>query len=586
MAKKEELKYLQVPLPQGERSYEIIKTSWQGLNRRETMDSGVLSDESNISTDASPYLIPSQKRATVNDALDYYTSPISMFGFDDFLVVVYKEADNSIKIDYLKGETVYTGTIFSHMAIAGTALTIASIHSHKHLIFNSDTEITITLPLLSTKYRFSFENQGLGSVILNTQTGEKIITSSGEAETALYESDYNKIDVECGTDWYIINTGITTDEYLAQPRSIVKFNVYSDTTDPVGGDFIEKLLIFPDRKSMDFNISASFTPADMDGVPRMNYVTVHNSRLFGVDNDRIYASGFNDYTNWTLDTADTMSANNAWLSPAQANTKANGKFKAIIAFAGHIICFKDDYMHELYNNKNPFRIQDIYAEGTIDNRSIAEADGQLIYADNDDIKIYTGSNPKRIGRPLNIDKFEKAIAGSDGRKYYLYCEDTDSNKYMFTYDTLVGQWAQESMTYEVLAFAHNLNGMYMLSAGGAIYKLDTNDYDGQNWWFGTDLHLNRTIDIKRIRKIQLLADIGAGSTIEIYQILNDDVGATESDLIYSQTNTGSSTVRLPIRTKPKKTASYGYKLQIRGTSYVKLYQLEISVNKGGELFGY
>ena len=116
---------------------------------------------------------------------------------------------------------------------------------------------------------------------------------------------------------------------------------------------------------------------------------------------------------------------------------------------------RNDYMHELYNNKNPYRIQDIYAEGTIDNRSIAESDGKLFFADEDDIKIYTGGNPRGIGRPLNVDKFTKAIAGSDGRKYYLYCEDAENESYLFVYDTLIGQWAQESMTFEVLAFAHN-----------------------------------------------------------------------------------------------------------------------------------
>ena len=39
------------------------------------------------------------------------------------------------------------------------------------------------------------------------------------------------------------------------PRSIVQFNVYDTPTDPLTGKFVKKLLIFPDKKSMDFDIT-------------------------------------------------------------------------------------------------------------------------------------------------------------------------------------------------------------------------------------------------------------------------------------------------------------------------------------------
>lgn len=595
MPKKEnELKYLQVPLPKGRASYRIVKSSWQGMNRREVFDTGVLSDCSNVSTNAAPYLTPSQKRVAINDE-DYYADPISLHGFDDFLIAVYKDG-TSVKADYITADNKYTGTLFSQLNKSGSQVTedgittirytIVSGDSHKHLVFNTNYNIIITLPLLSSNIRFSIENKGIGYITFNAQSSDKIITSNGEVTSFIYYNDYNKVDVECGSMWAIVNTGITTDEYIKSPRSIVKFNVYSDTSDPVSGNFIEKLLIFPDRKSMDFKIFESFTPADIDGMPRMNYVTVHNSRLFGVDDDRIYASGFNDYSNWTLDTADETNADNAWVSTAQANTKANGKFTGITAFSGHIICFKADYMHELYNNKNPYRIQDIYAEGTFDNRSIAEVDGRLIFADTDEIKIYTGGNPRNIGRPLGIDNFVKAVSGSDGRNYYLYCEDADGNMYLFVYDTLVNQWSRQSCTYEIISFAKNSNGMYMMSAGGAIYKLDTGVYDGVEWYAETDIHLNKTLDIKHIRKIQFLADIEAESTLKVYALLNDSTGATSNDLVYEVENDGDDTLRLPIRIAPLKTASYGFRLQIRGTGYVKLYPLETSVYEGGELFEY
>jgi hypothetical protein len=39
--------------------------------------------------------------------------------------------------------------------------------------------------------------------------------------------------------------------------------VYDTPTDPIGGNYVQKLLIFPDKKSMDFKINSNFTPATM-----------------------------------------------------------------------------------------------------------------------------------------------------------------------------------------------------------------------------------------------------------------------------------------------------------------------------------
>jgi hypothetical protein len=488
MAKKknDSLTYMQLPLPQGQKAYKLTKVNWSGLNKRQTMDTGVLSMENNISTDETPYLIPSQKRLVYKSG---YTNPISIFGFDNFLLVVYRSG-TQIKIDYIKSNgTTYTGTL----------------------------------------------------------------KSSGAT---------------------------SADEYQ---RCIVKFNVYDTPTDPVSGEFVKKLLIFPDKKSMDFEISSNFTPADMDvginQIPDLKYATVHLSRLFGVDDDRVYASGFNDYTNWNLDTVDEYNVNNAWVSPAQANTKANSSFTGITTFMNHVICFKENFMHEIYNNKNPFRLQDIFAEGCIDNRSIQDVDGRLIFTDRDNVKVYTGANPRIIGYNLNVGEFLSAVSGTDNRKYYLYCETDKNTHNLFVYDTLIDQWAEESIDFEVLGFAHNQNGMYLLGKDGNVYRLDSGNYN-QSWRLETDFFTGKTIDIKHIKKIQLLAQIPSGSDLDIYVLYDDEQWSLNSHRVYS----GSGGGQVPIRIVPRQTASYGFKLHIRGYGYVKLYGLEVFVTNGGDLY--
>lgn len=544
--KKNELTYGQLPLPEGRKAYKMTKRSWSGLNKRQTIDTGALSMENNISTSEAPYLTPSPRREIYwASASGYrYLNPISMFGFDDFLLIIYFES-NKIKVDYITE-------------------------------IKKDSVVTV-----------------------KTYTG---VMKEAATEQDIY------------------------------PRSVVQFNVYDTPTDPLTGKYIKKLLIFPDKMSMDFEIaeddfeinsldvevkeytndvSPYLPPDDADqnyywkntynqdvyrwvedetdnsnsgwkisvppGGPAIKYATVHQSRVFGVDDDRVYASGYNDYANWNLDTVNEYNESNAWCSPAQSNTKAGGAFTGITTFQGHVICFKRDYMHELYNTKNPFRIQDIFAEGAVDNRTIQDVDGRLIFVSDDNVKIYTGSNPRIISYYLNMQRYVNPVSGTDGRNYYLYCEDPAHNMKLFVYDTIVEQWSERAISEQVLNFAHNKNGMYALCNDGNIYKIDTNNYT-HPWSCETDLITNETVDIKHIKKIQLFAHIKSTTNLKVYILYADN---KKPHLVYSS---GERSGQVAIRVKPRQTADYGFKLRFEGEDYARLYELELIMESGGNLY--
>lgn len=516
MAKKKEkeLSYLQSPLPEGQKYYKTTKVSFSGLNKRNTLDTGVLSYEKNISTVETPYLTPAQRPYLSLSGIQV----ISMFGFDDFLVIVHKK-DGKIYISYADDDGIYaTGVLVE------------------------DTT--------------------------DEDTGEKV------------------------------------------QRSIVQFNVYESPYEKIAdvmGNYNRKLLIFPDKMSLDFNVERNYTtPTALSvdplgkGIPNIKYATVHLSRIFGLDDGRVYASGFNDYANWNLDTAEEYKESNAWCSPAQANVKADSTFTGITTFQNHVVCFKRNFMHEIYNTKNPFRIQDIYAEGAIDNRTIQDVDGRLVFVSDDYVKVYTGSNPQIISYELDIPKYTHAISGNDGRNYYLYVESGE-NKHFFVYDTLIGEWSERSLLVpnkndesgtfnevsEIKAFASNKNGMYMATEG-AIYKLNSGDYTDVPWAFETDIVTNNTVDIKHIKKIQMLCDFDKAD-VDVYILYgNEEFKDSDDDdeeqsyhKVYSKRNlTGRATIRV----KPRMTAHYGFRLRFEGKGYVKLYNLEISAQQGGELF--
>lgn len=517
MAKKNELTYLQSPLPEGRKYYKSTKVSFSGLNKRHTLDTGVLSYEKNISTVEAPCLTPSPRPRV----LDFHNEETRLsiwqiFGFDDFLVVLYQIGSGNILIDYVDDEGVFA-------------------------------------------------------------TGD-----------------------------------LGTSEKVA--RSVVQFNVYDTPTDILGGEYVKKLLIFPDKKSVDLHVErnhktpTSLTLASLETdtlkLPNIKYATVHLSRVFGVDDDRVYASGFNDYANWNLDTADEYNESNAWCSPAQSNVKADSNFTGITTYQNHVVCFKRNYMHELYNTKNPFRIQDLYQIGTIDHRTIQEVNGRLIFVSDNNVMMYTGSSPQIIGYNLNRDKYlsgkmYSTVSGTDGRNYYLFtlAVSDDSPFQFLVYDTLIGEWSERSISFpasnaddtyaewgKITSFAHNRTGMYMsadTTEGFKIYKLDTTDYSGHKWAFETDLMTNQTVDTKHIKKLQMLGDFD-NCNLDVYILYDDEVfNAETSHKVYSRTKLSG---KKPIRVKPRNTAHYGFKLHFEGVGYAKLYELEIFAQQGGDLY--
>lgn len=532
MAKKkeEELSYMQMPLPSGRKSYKRIRADWKGLNRQHPYDTGYISDEMNISTHEYPVLTPAPMPLANNQLTGCNTSagevPICMYGFDEFLIFFYVQRSINGKFD----------------------VRMAYIDIDNY-----------------TRYESAF-----------TQLTESV-------------SDLD-----------------------TRRRQVIQFNVFESPENVLEGDYTKKLLIFPDKKSVDYDIPSisennTFAVQNMvaEGAvppPDMEYVTVHLSRVFGVNGGKIFASGFNDYTNWNVDTpfteettetegdtaqgtisfTDGYDENNAWASAAQSNTEASGDFTGITTFQGHVVAFKKDFMHEVYNTKNPFRIQDIYAEGCIDNRSIQSVGGMLLFVSEDGVKVYTGDKPQVLSYELGIDKFKAAVAGSDGRNYYLYCIDGSNKEAIYVYDTYCGLWSQRSVPAAVIDFAKTSNGMYMLCEDGNIYRVDSDIYQ-QNWSFETDFMTAisssyGTIDIKHIQRMQIYAQISG--TLKLYILYDDEkFNAETSHLVFdSAGRTGNMTIRVI----PRKTACFKFRLHAEGWGMARLHQLEFVVETGGE----
>jgi len=389
-----------------------------------------------------------------------------------------------------------------------------------------------------------------------------------------------KADYIIGTSTYtgtIKASGATSADDTVE-RSIVQFNVYTDPDDILDGTFVKKILVFPDKLSMNYTQTANFSFSALDTVgnplPAIEKATVHMSRLFGIDHDRVYASGFNDYTMWNLDTADETNTANAWASTTQSNIKAGGDLLGITTYDSHVIIFKHDYMQQINNNKNPFRVADITSIGTVDHRTIYEVSSVLLFCASDGVYAYTGAYPTKISDKLNILSYENAVCGAYNGEYYVHFRAT---KTTYIYNILKGAWGTLDIGKEILSFAEYNSHFYALTSDGYIYLVSTGTAS-DDWNFTTSLMLNGEIDTRRIHKLSIYADMESGSTVQCWLYKQD--GTYFKAFEYEATANISKVFNVMLRMS----TAYGHKVKFSGSGNVKVHYMELKYSYDGESY--
>lgn len=488
MAKKDNgYSYLNAAIPQGETKYSRIAWGWGGLNRTDKIDTGQITDCSGVVIDP-PYVLPAK---SVHEFTGY-AEPISIHGFDDNLLVIYRDG-GKIKVDYRTPEgNVYTG-------------------------------------------------------VMGDSKGN--------------DSDF-------------------------EPRTAVQFNVAEGTENIVSATYNRKILIFPDQYSTDFDISGNFTPASLGATyPTIKYATVYGSRVFGVDDNRVYASYYNDYARWDLDTADDFNEANAWVSMSQSNAKADGKFSAIASYDNHVVLFKKDFMQLVYNDKNPFRIVDVGAVGCDNPYAVTETERTLFFASPDAVYAFTGGYPKKISEDLGIKDFAGAVLGSYKDTTYMYAEDC-----LYTFKD--GVWSAlgsvdggirqfATLDYGIAALCKDGNIVFVDWEEGAFGNAGADAEYPTEWWFETDFMALGKLDVHRVKKVSVLCDVAPGASLEVFLLKDGETFHPGKSLLVGQTD-GTGQVLLRVLTH--QTSAYMHRLRFVGHGYVKVYAAEIKLSWGGDVY--
>lgn len=353
-----------------------------------------------------------------------------------------------------------------------------------------------------------------------------------------------------------------------RPRSIVQFNVYDSPT-AVTGSFRKKILVFPDKKTMDYDVTANFVLADMidSGIPDIDYATVYNARLFGVKDGKIYASAFNSYVNWNLDTAEDYNEGNAWMSETQSNPKAQNTFVALTVYDGHPIGFKPDYMQTVYNTKNPFRIVDIGEFGCVSNKAHCQCGGALFFVSKDGVYRYGGGYPAKISDKLNIADYSTAELAAHKDEVYLNISGD-----IYTYSVITGAWARGETLSGMGNMVATTDGVYIFGNDIIVKLREGEAYYDMRLELG-DIAM-QTTDNKRPKEIAVLYKlIGDGS-------LGVVVSDGERDVGRNTHKEGTRAVRLHTRGL----AGDIHSIEINTTGEATLCYLQYIFTKGGNTY--
>lgn len=289
----------------------------------------------------------------------------------------------------------------------------------------------------------------------------------------------------------------------------------------------------PDDNEFEIQLAKKETSESLS--PQFQHITVWNSRLFGTRDNVVVCSCAGTPFDWTLDTPESYlesygltiggyDETHSWYSTTQANTQASGDIVAITSYDGHPVIFKDDYMHEIYNTKNPFRIQDICAIGCVSARSICELDSVLYFASKDGIYRYAGGYPKRISDSLGDFVCDKeTVCGACDGVLYVYNPnfETGSDELIYSYYPSTGLWSciqnpfyytgkNDSKEYScIYAFSRNADNLYLLSVNGnvAVFPDPGSAVGPTTKWFVTsELNMLGSAGDKRIHSIKILSD--------------------------------------------------------------------------------
>lgn len=254
-------------------------------------------------------------------------------------------------------------------------------------------------------------------------------------------------------------------------------------------------------------------------IPDLDWLCENENRLWGCKGDEIFATALGNPFRWNNFDGTAMDSYGV-------SVGSDGDFTGAYSYGGYPIFFKEDAIHKMYGDKpSNFQAMASATSGLEkgSHKSLAVAGELLFYMTRTGIVSYSGGVPTPVSLALGNADFSNAVAGSDGRRYYVSVQENGSGWVLYVYDTWLGVWHKEDETH-ALGFAYSGGVLYMLDAkDNGLYKLRDRDSDeGFAWFVETGDFTDADPDRKAAGKLQVRMAIDAGAYVKIFVQYDSD----------------------------------------------------------------
>ncbi len=230
----------------------------------------------------------------------------------------------------------------------------------------------------------------------------------------------------------------------------------------VAGAAGEETISFQNETWLDYQETGEITVSRT--VPDLEYLCQCDNRLWGVMGQGVYCSYLGDPRVWNNFDG---TAPCCW----SVEVGSGGPFTGACAYGGYPLLFKENHIYRVYGSKpSAFQLLDTETLGCEagSSRSFAVVGQTLYYKSPAGFAAYAGSVPALIDQPLGPARREDAVAGTDGRKYYVTCRQGEDWS-LYVYDTQLDLWHREDDT-QAIDFAWCAGELYFLAADGNIWQ--------------------------------------------------------------------------------------------------------------------